>query len=242
MAMNSAVTGGPLADDTFVPPFSSSSSFISSRWQDSSAPSGYSSSDWQPPTSAKPSDGSGEIVICPLADHPLVTKQPPPAVLVVSQQQQQQFRDNSSIFTISRAAVVPHSGLSGAYGDHHLSQQAASQQQQQQQQQQWKPQQQQHSASPSTHMHPNAIASWPHGQAVQSSDSDFQNGNDSQSMHLPVDIHSIKTGKETRTTIMVRHIPSRYTQAQLIDEIAVTGFRDKIDFLYQPIDFKSNCR
>jgi hypothetical protein len=64
----------------------------------------------------------------------------------------------------------------------------------------------------------------------------------SSNMHIPVDINSIKSGKEIRTTIMVRHIPSRYTQDQLIQEMTQSGFREKVDFVYQPVDFRNGCR
>jgi len=61
-------------------------------------------------------------------------------------------------------------------------------------------------------------------------------------MHIPIVTDDIRAGRELRTTVMVRHIPSRYTQAQLIEEIASTGFRDKVDFVYQPVDFRNGCR
>jgi hypothetical protein len=65
--------------------------------------------------------------------------------------------------------------------------------------------------------------------------------NAQQHLHLPIDVNAIIAGVETRTTIMIRHIPSRYTQAQLIDEINKTGFGDLCDFVYQPVDFRNGC-
>lgn len=38
------------------------------------------------------------------------------------------------------------------------------------------------------------------------------------------------------TTLMLRNIPNRYTQQQLIEELEVAGFKDSFDFLYAPAE------
>lgn len=38
------------------------------------------------------------------------------------------------------------------------------------------------------------------------------------------------------TTLMIRNIPNRYTQADLLDELTLLGFGGTIDFLYMPLD------
>lgn len=60
-------------------------------------------------------------------------------------------------------------------------------------------------------------------------------------LNLRVDCAAIAEGKEQRTTIMIRNIPSRYTQQLLIDELVASGFRGSFDFIYLPIDFRNGC-
>lgn len=38
------------------------------------------------------------------------------------------------------------------------------------------------------------------------------------------------------TTLMIRNIPNRYTQAELMDELTLLGYGGSIDFLYMPLD------
>jgi len=41
------------------------------------------------------------------------------------------------------------------------------------------------------------------------------------------------------TTVMLRHIPNRYTSAQLVELLDAKGFKAKYDFVYLPIDFQN---
>lgn len=52
-----------------------------------------------------------------------------------------------------------------------------------------------------------------------------------------IDINSIRTNNEKRTTIMIRNIPNRYNQESLLQVIDVK-FKGLYDFFYLPMDFK----
>eukprot|EP00440_Ansanella_granifera_P072294 gb/GFBE01078455.1/.p1 GENE.gb/GFBE01078455.1/~~gb/GFBE01078455.1/.p1 ORF type:complete len:408 (+),score=53.30 gb/GFBE01078455.1/:1-1224(+) len=42
-----------------------------------------------------------------------------------------------------------------------------------------------------------------------------------------------------RTTVMLRHIPNRYSSLQLVDLLDRNGFKAKFDFVYLPMDFQN---
>jgi hypothetical protein len=50
----------------------------------------------------------------------------------------------------------------------------------------------------------------------------------------------ILSGIDTRTTLMIRNIPNKYSQKLLIRLIDLR-FKDKYDFFYLPIDYKNKC-
>ncbi|KAI7873006.1 RNA recognition motif 2-domain-containing protein [Spinellus fusiger] len=54
------------------------------------------------------------------------------------------------------------------------------------------------------------------------------------------DINPIVSGKDVRTTFMIRNIPNKYTQQMLIECIDATH-KNTYDFLYLRIDFKNKC-
>ncbi|CAD7946565.1 unnamed protein product [Amoebophrya sp. A120] len=47
--------------------------------------------------------------------------------------------------------------------------------------------------------------------------------------------------KDTRTTMMLRNIPNKYTQPMLLKTLNENGFEAKFDFFYLPIDFRNRC-
>jgi len=56
-----------------------------------------------------------------------------------------------------------------------------------------------------------------------------------------IHMEGIASGADVRNSIMVRHIPSKFTQAMLWKEFQKDGFGpDKIDFFYLPINFNNN--
>ncbi|CAM9946367.1 unnamed protein product, partial [Choristocarpus tenellus] len=62
------------------------------------------------------------------------------------------------------------------------------------------------------------------------------NGGDEFSL----DLKKVAKGLDKRTTIMIRNIPNKYTQAMLLAEIDA-NYRESYDFFYLPIDFKNKC-
>jgi len=47
-------------------------------------------------------------------------------------------------------------------------------------------------------------------------------------------------GDDTRTTLMIRNIPNKYSQKMLLSTVD-EKHKGKYDFLYLPIDFKNKC-
>ena len=55
-----------------------------------------------------------------------------------------------------------------------------------------------------------------------------------------INLESIIKGIDKRTTIMIRHIPNKYSCQNILDEINIVC-KDKYDFFYLPLDFENNC-
>ncbi|XP_074562116.1 protein MEI2-like 2 [Curcuma longa] len=55
-----------------------------------------------------------------------------------------------------------------------------------------------------------------------------------------LDLEKIIMGEDTRTTIMIKNIPNKYTSKMLLAAIDETH-KGTYDFLYLPIDFKNKC-
>lgn len=61
-------------------------------------------------------------------------------------------------------------------------------------------------------------------------------------VNLLLSIDHVRSGRDRRSSLMVRNIPNKYTQQMLLSEFAATGHgSDKMDFFYLPIDFKNKC-
>jgi hypothetical protein len=52
-----------------------------------------------------------------------------------------------------------------------------------------------------------------------------------------INTHNIIEGKDRRTTVMIRHIPNKYSTQSLLEEVNI-NFRGKFDFFYLPMDFQ----
>ena len=60
--------------------------------------------------------------------------------------------------------------------------------------------------------------------------------------NLELDLEAVENGLNTRTSLMVRNIPNKYTQKMLLDEFTENNHGPGIiDFFYLPIDFKNRC-
>lgn len=65
---------------------------------------------------------------------------------------------------------------------------------------------------------------------------------DKDNRHLMMDLEAVEAGVDSRTSLMVRNIPNKYTQQMLLAEFEEHGHGPGIiDFFYLPIDFKNKC-
>jgi hypothetical protein len=65
---------------------------------------------------------------------------------------------------------------------------------------------------------------------------------DKDNRHLMLDLDAVENGRDSRTSLMVRNIPNKYTQQMLLSEFTENGHGPGIiDFFYLPIDFKNRC-
>ena len=55
-----------------------------------------------------------------------------------------------------------------------------------------------------------------------------------------IDIDNLINGSDERTTVMIRHIPNKYTSEALLDELN-TICKNKYDFFYLPLDNENEC-
>ena len=67
-------------------------------------------------------------------------------------------------------------------------------------------------------------------------------GDEKDNKHLVLDLEAVEQGRDSRTSLMVRNIPNKYTQQMLLNEFKENGLGPGvIDFFYLPIDFKNRC-
>ncbi|KAJ8545360.1 hypothetical protein K7X08_017943 [Anisodus acutangulus] len=70
---------------------------------------------------------------------------------------------------------------------------------------------------------------------------DNNNGNQMDNKKLfQLDLDKIRSGEDTRTTLMIKNIPNKYTSKMLLAAID-EQHKGTFDFLYLPIDFKNKC-
>jgi hypothetical protein len=62
----------------------------------------------------------------------------------------------------------------------------------------------------------------------------------SESLDFDINIDAIQHGSDSRTTLMIRNIPNKYSQKILLRLIDLR-FKDRYDFFYLPIDYKHRC-
>lgn len=80
------------------------------------------------------------------------------------------------------------------------------------------------------------------GRSHRSAHSHGTEGGEKDNRHLMMDLELVEIGQETRTSLMVRNIPNKYTQQMLLSEFEANGHGPGvIDFFYLPIDFKNRC-
>lgn len=85
-----------------------------------------------------------------------------------------------------------------------------------------------------------SVGSHSHRMAPSSASSAGGGGGDNQ--HLVMDLDAVENGRDSRTSLMVRNIPNKYTQQMLLNEFTENGHGPGvIDFFYLPIDFKNRC-
>ena len=68
----------------------------------------------------------------------------------------------------------------------------------------------------------------------------FKRNNNIEPSFFAINLDNILKGIDKRTTIMIRHIPNKYSYQNLLEEIDMVC-KDKYDFFYLPLDSENNC-
>ena len=74
---------------------------------------------------------------------------------------------------------------------------------------------------------------------INSNKSKYNKRNNEYKLFI-INLDNILKGIDTRTTIMIRHIPNKYSYKILLEEIN-TVCKDKYDCFYLPLDSENNC-
>lgn len=102
------------------------------------------------------------------------------------------------------------------------------------------------STTPSPYFYPSSSFSSNSSRSSRESPDDFRRKprkkplDDEDKQLYAVNIEMVRLNLDTRTTIMIKNIPNKYTQAMLLQAIDVNQ-ADTYDFFYMPIDFKNKC-
>ena len=73
---------------------------------------------------------------------------------------------------------------------------------------------------------------------INKNTNNLNNKQNSKGEKQVLNLDDIVTGKDTRTTVMIRNIPIKYTDDKLIEELS--EFNGKYDCLYMPYDYEKN--
>ena len=88
----------------------------------------------------------------------------------------------------------------------------------------------------------NSLSGRSHRSAHSTNTGTSESAGDNSNRHLALDLDMVEIGQDTRTSLMVRNIPNKYTQHMLLSEFEENGHGPGvIDFFYLPIDFKNRC-
>mmetsp|Transcript_74782 Transcript_74782/g.217068 ORF Transcript_74782/g.217068 Transcript_74782/m.217068 type:complete len:810 (-) Transcript_74782:76-2505(-) len=107
-----------------------------------------------------------------------------------------------------------------------------------------------HSSYGSSGHYPSGSQSLPYGSSsvgshshrMSAGPSSASSGGGVDNSHLVLDLDAVENGLDSRTSLMVRNIPNKYTQQMLLNEFTENGHGPGvIDFFYLPIDFKNRC-
>jgi hypothetical protein len=74
---------------------------------------------------------------------------------------------------------------------------------------------------------------------AKNNSNEMKNNGKEEYVDFKVNLENIITGKDKRTTIMLRNIPNKYTLQNLVDEIN-TLFLGRYDYINLPIDYEVN--
>jgi len=78
------------------------------------------------------------------------------------------------------------------------------------------------------------------GGGVRRGNGGYHNVHNEDASKYDVVLENVLDGRDKRTTLMIKNIPNKYTQAMLLEKLDEKYHR-QYDFFYLPIDFKNKC-